>query len=545
MKFLFPEFIYLMLVPAGILFYLISTNKDVVERIFDEKTLQRLRISGDSLGRAGHNTLMFFAFFMMTLALARPVIDQGKERVEGHGIDLVIALDLSQSMRAADFYPNRFLFARQKLEDVLPRMPAGRIGIVGFTSASFIITPLTSDRDTVRFLLKRVSPDSVTVQGTDLSAALKGAARLLQKRPNKTVLLVTDGGDEEDISTLVKIAKENGMRVMVWMMASRQGAPVPVDGNGSVMKRNGEIVISRANVDLARLAESTGGIYVEATLSQEDEKRVGAFLQRLSREGETYEKTVEKRIELFYYPLALALLGLPFAFYSIGTGRGTFALLLLVPLMTFSQKMEAGVLDFMLIDKGEKAYWEGDFKKSTKAFEELVMHTPKSEIWFDLGNSYYRSGRYKMACSAYEKVVTPDMKVEQAKLYNLGNCYVKLGELQKAAELYRKALALGEDADARYNLEMVMKALKEMKRKKSGSNAKSRKKGREKNKRSSSASVSQDGGKRGAKSSKRSDQRKLSLAEEKKWMRLIEKQPMKPKLYPLIPPRKGTEIEPW
>ncbi len=93
MTFLYPEFIYMMLLPAGLLIYLITTNKDVVERVFSAQTLDRLRISGDALGRTGHNTLIFAAFFFMTIALARPVIEQGEERVQSRGVDLVVAFD--------------------------------------------------------------------------------------------------------------------------------------------------------------------------------------------------------------------------------------------------------------------------------------------------------------------------------------------------------------------------------------------------------------------------------------------------------------------
>ena len=546
MKFLFPEFIYMMLIPAAILIYLISTNKDVVERVFDEKTLERLRISGDALGRSGHNTLTFLAFFFMTLALAQPVIEQGEERVKSHGIDLVIAIDLSRSMKATDFYPDRLQFSKQKLREILPSLPAGRIGLIGFTSASFIIAPLTTDRDTLRFLLDRVSSNTVTAEGTDLSSALKGAEKLLEKSSNKAVLLVTDGGEEKDVDSLIEMAKKTGIRVIVWMVASPQGAPIPLDDRGTLQKRAGEIVVSRANRKLRRLAKETGGIYVAATLTQRDEKEIAEFLNDLSNASKTYEKVIEKRIELFYYPLALALLIFPFALYSIGRRKGqVFGFLAWASVLTLSPDIEAGVFDFMLIDKGQKAYHKGDYKESTKAFETLAAHSPKSEVWFDLGNSYYRSGRYKMACDAFAKVVTSDIRIEKAKLYNMANCYVKLGKLEKAAELYRKVLTFGKDEDARYNLDLVMKALREKKKSAEGAKGDKIKEKMKKNRESSAASASEEGSKMPGMNKNRAKTRKLSRAEEKKWMRLIEKQPLKSKLYPLTQPQEGSDVDPW
>jgi len=543
MKFLFPEFIYMMLIPAAVLIYLISTNRDVVERIFDAKTLERLRISGDGLGRAGHNTLMFLSFFFMTLALAQPVIEQGEQHVKTRGVDLVIALDLSDSMKAADFYPNRLEFAKQKLKEVLPKFPAGRIGLVGFTTSAFIIAPLTTDRESLAFLLERVSPDMVTAKGTKLSSAIAGAAKLLEKSSDRLMLLVTDGG-ETALEPLVKQAKEHHLRVIVWMVATSKGAPIPFDSHTMIRKGEGEIVVSRANTKLERLASETEGIYVDASLSQSDEKRIIEFLKNVSADSKTYEKIVHRRIELFYYPLVLALVILPFALYSVGMGRRRAAGFLIVLMISgIHTESEAGVLDFILIEKGEKAYRKGDYKASTDAFEKLAVHTPKSEVWFDLGNSYYRSGRYKMACDAYEKVVTSDRTVEQAKLYNMANCQVKLGTLERAAALYRKVLALGEDPDARYNLELVMKALRE--NPKEGKGSKGEKEKKKEKRHSSAASASNERSQTPGMNRKRTKTRKLSQAEEKKWMRLIARQPLKSKLYPLTQPEEDSDVDPW
>jgi Ca-activated chloride channel family protein len=224
-KFLFPEFIYLMLFPAALLVYLIQTNKDVLERVFSPRTLERLRISGDALGRHGHNTLLFGAFFLMTLALARPVIERGETVVKTAEVATVVALDLSASMRAKDFYPDRLHFAKQKVAELLVKLPPGRIGLLGFSRAAFLVAPPTEDRDALRFLLGSLEPSAVSLRGTDLAAALKGAAKLLER--GGVVLLVTDGGDDKDVEPLIEIARKNRLQVVVWMVATPRGAPLP------------------------------------------------------------------------------------------------------------------------------------------------------------------------------------------------------------------------------------------------------------------------------------------------------------------------------
>ncbi len=545
MRFLYPEFLYLMLIPAALLIYLISTNKDILERVFDAKTLDRLRIDGDSLGRSGHNLLAFAAFLFMTLALAQPVIERGEIRIKSRGGDLVIALDLSRSMQTRDFYPDRLVFAKQKLEEILPRLPAGRIGMIGFTSASFVVAPLTEDRESLLFLLRRLKPETVSAEGTDVAAALKGAEKLLRKSRSKKVLLVSDGGDETDIEALRKEVERSGIELNLWMVATRRGGPVPADETRMVQGADERVVISRANTALRSVAEASGGIYVEATLSQSDEEEILSHLKRGSGSGEEYEKVVHRRIELFYYPLLLALLLLPFALYSVGIRHESrTALVALLPLLVAGERLDAGLLDFTLIEKAEKAYMSGRYDISTKALERLSAVSPGNEVWFDLASSYYKSGRYKKALETYRKIVTSDRRLEMAKLYDMANCYVRLGDLQKGVELYRKVLKMGPDPDAKANLELLSKLLKKREKRRrngvggEGENRKSKKGGSAE--KGSEAKRARPGGQKGGVVS-----RKLSEAEERKWLRLIEREPLKSKLYPLTPPEEGKNVKPW
>jgi Ca-activated chloride channel family protein len=312
-------------------------------------------------------------------------------------------------------------------------------------------------------------------------------------------------------------------------------------------ERPDEIVMSRANVALKRLAEATGGIYVPATLSQSDEKRILKFFEEISSGTASYETVVHHRIELFYYPLALALLILPFALYSPGgRGRGKVLLLLAGFAVAAPAPVKAGLLDFISIDRGMEAYRKGDYKKAADIFEKLAIGTDKAEAWLDLGNSYYRSGRYKRACWAYGNVITTDPYIEWEKLYNLANCHVRLGELERAAALYRKALEIHEDPDARYNLELVLRAMETQKRKKRQKRPSEGQKSdrRDRKGEGEGAPSKEKSGKPGSKAN-RMRNREISPAEEKKWMRLIEKQPLRAKLYPLTPPKEGKDVDPW
>ena len=542
MHFLYPEFIYLMLVPAMLLIYLIATNKDLVERVFDGRVLKRLRIHGDALGRMGHNALAFVAFFFMVLGLAQPVIERAEERVATPGSDLAIALDLSRSMRAKDFYPDRLTFAKTKLLEILPEIPMGRIGLLGFTRAPFVVAPPTEDKEALRFLLERLNDRSVSLQGTDIGAAIRGAVRLLRKSDDKTLLLVTDGGDDGSVEEWIREARKAKMRIVIWMMATEKGAPVPLDGT---LVAKGP-VISRANRSLRHLGAATGGLYVPATLSQVDETSILRFFRQIAQKARRHEKVITHRIQLFYYPLAVALLVLPFALYSFGGRRKVLGATVMLFLCLWVQDARAGMFDFLKIREGYDAYEKGDYNASTDAFEKLAVTSAKPEVWFDLGNSYYRSGRYKMACDAYNRVVTGDLRIERAKLYNLANCYVKLGELERAAKLYRRVLEYGEEPNARYNLLLIEKYLKNRPQKRKSGQQKRKEGDKEKKvQKKESPSRGSEEGKSMSRRSEKSGRRQLSPREERKWMELLEKQPLKAKLYPMEPEKGGDNAHPW
>jgi len=490
MSFLYPEFLYLMLLPAGLLVYLISTNKDTLERIFEPETLKRLRISGDGLGRTGHNVLIFIAFFFMTLALAQPVIKKDKKIVEVNGTDIVIAIDLSSSMQARDFLPNRFIFAKQKIQKILPKLPIEKVAIIGFASVSFLVALPTTDKETLVFLLEHLDHKTVASKGTDLLSAIKESIKLLKKSKSKTLLLVTDGGDGQNLEPIINLLKKESIRPIIWMITAKKEASFP---------------ISKADEKLKRITNECDGLYMEATISQEDEKLIKNYLEKISNLSKMDKKVIDEKNQLFYYPLALALLILLFGIYSIG--RGNQSMLLLFFILFYYQKVDAGIFDFQLIKDANKAYEEGDYKKSVECFKKLSINNNRGEIWFNLGNSYYKSKRYKMALSAYFKVITKDLEIERAKLYNIANCYVKLGELKKATLFYQKALKLKDDKDTKFNLALVLKALQQKKQN-----------------RDKSSNLS-----------KTTSLKKRSKT-KKRLMQLTQNRSLKLKLYPLIPP---------
>jgi Ca-activated chloride channel family protein len=212
--------------------------------------------------------LGFVAAASLALALLGPVRGFTLVPLQQRGVDVILALDTSRSMLAADSEPDRLQRAKKELEALLAKLEGERVGLVAFAGSAWDVAPLTRDLDTVRWFLQRLSPDDNRTGGTNLGEALRFATRRLGETEVGTqlIVLVTDG---EDLGgeglTVAREAAERGAKVHVLGMGTEGGAKIP-DGRGRFLRdENGEDVVTKLeDSTLRQIAESTGGVYMRA-----------------------------------------------------------------------------------------------------------------------------------------------------------------------------------------------------------------------------------------------------------------------------------------
>jgi Ca-activated chloride channel family protein len=270
MQFVNPQFFWALLVPFVVFAFLISTNKDRLSRIFDEKVLKRLSATEESMPLAVRNILMLLALFLMIVAMARPVIIQGDKKVEVQGLTLLSALDISGSMRSTDVYPNRLAFAKKKMQTLFDAMPSDEIGVVAFAYSPFVLAPFTSDKETLKMLVEGVDDSYISMGSTDYDALGEEAKRLLKDKKPKILVLFTDGGDKEAITGFADSMKENGITMYVVLVGTQKGAPVIGEDGKPYMLQDGTIAITQRNDALGELAKENGGAYVVAGTGKKD-----------------------------------------------------------------------------------------------------------------------------------------------------------------------------------------------------------------------------------------------------------------------------------
>lgn len=210
---------------------------------------------------------------LVVLALAGPQYGTRIEEIKAEGVDVMVALDVSNSMLCEDLRPSRMEVSRRALSQLTDKLRGDRLGIVVFAGDAFVQLPLTADRSAAKLFLASIGPNMVPAQGTAIGTAIDLARRGFEAESpgGKAIIVITDGEDhEDDAAGAARQAREEGIVVHTIGMGTPQGGPLPVRQGKQVVgfrkDRQGNTVISQLNEDMLRtIAAEGGGSFVRAT----------------------------------------------------------------------------------------------------------------------------------------------------------------------------------------------------------------------------------------------------------------------------------------
>ncbi|MBQ9254942.1 MAG: VWA domain-containing protein [Bacteroidales bacterium] len=266
---------FLLLIPIGIILFIILQNrkKKNLNSAIDFK-LQNEVVPLLSFGKQRLKFILIcLGLSFIILAAANPKVASSMDKQEKKGVDVVICLDISNSMLAQDLSPNRLERAKLAINQLISQMQDDRIGIVLFAGSSYTFLPLTSDYATAKMFTEIIDTKLIDYQGTDIQQALQTAGVSFGKEKNdrsKTIILISDGEDNQpEAENIVKDIVKEGITINCIGIGSPQGTNIPiVDRNGNTdLKRDnaGNIVITKLNEPaLKKIASEGKGIYVHA-----------------------------------------------------------------------------------------------------------------------------------------------------------------------------------------------------------------------------------------------------------------------------------------
>ncbi len=266
------------------------------------------------------NTLFFFAF-----TLAQPIFGEGKVTTTGRNAEILIALDISNSMNVRDINPteSRLSIAKRSLIQLINSLRGEKIGICVFAGNAYVQLPLTGDYDAAKMYVNEIETDMVSEQGTNIGEALLNSARMYSKAKNsKLLLLVTDGENHEGgIDESVQILNENKVQLAILGLGTKQGGYVPNDPYkpefGYKILENGKKVVSKLNPKmLAEIAQKANGFAITSASSFPDLENIVNQIRNL-KTGESEVSDVEVKQNWYQIPLFFGILSL-LLYFGIG-----------------------------------------------------------------------------------------------------------------------------------------------------------------------------------------------------------------------------------
>ncbi len=292
MRFANPEYLYLLLVlPVIVLLFVYSNyrRRKNLKSYGDPRLLKALIPSTSVLRNRITFWLTFFALAFLVIVLARPQFGAKKETVTTRGVEVVVALDISNSMLADDIYPNRLEKAKRLVSRIINGTGDNKVALIVFAGDAFVQLPITDDFISAKMFLESITPALIARQGTDIGTAINLATKSFtpNDKIGKAIIIITDGENHEGgAEEAAKLASEKGINVYVLGVGTEKGGRIPVEGkNGYIRDKEGFVVVSKLNEEMAnRIAQAGKGTYVRVDNTNNAQTIIANELEKLQQD---------------------------------------------------------------------------------------------------------------------------------------------------------------------------------------------------------------------------------------------------------------------
>jgi Ca-activated chloride channel family protein len=436
-----------------------------------EETLRRLIPPEAAARRWAKAWLRLAGLALLFIALAGP--QWGVERVSTQSVarNVILAVDVSASMAAEDVKPNRLEKAKTELALLLDGLKGERVGILAFAGRAEMLCPITHDIEAAKQVLRALEVGAVPEPGTAVGSALREATAQLARYPGgRAVVLLTDGEDHRtDPLGAAEEAAKAGIRVLAVGIGSPEGVPLPLrdpgtnEVTGYKKDLSGGTVISRLGEKaLAAVAARTGGAYYRATPGEEESSEILKAVAGLAA-AEGLASSSNRYKNRFAYPLAAALvLLLAELLLPALPARGQRPLAAAGLLILLTSAAQAAGSESAL-RRGNRLYQKEDYHGALESYLKAAKPGDPRPV-FNAGDTLYRLEDYGAAAESFQALTSSaaPRDVRAAAGYNLGNSLMRQDKAAEAVDALRAAVTLDpSDAEARHNLALALKALRQ------------------------------------------------------------------------------------
>ena len=442
-----PTYLYLLLLlPFLAVFYLYSNyrRRKNIRRFGDPVLLAQLMPDVSKYRPDIKFWIIFVVIGLFSVLLARPQFGSKQETVKRKGVEVIIALDISNSMLAQDVQPSRLEKAKRLISRLVDELDNDKIGMIVFAGDAFTQLPITSDYISAKMFLESISPSLISKQGTAIGEAINLAVRSFtpQEGVGRAIVVITDGENHEGGAVeAAKVAAEKGIQVSVLGVGMPDGAPIPIEGTNDYRRdREGNVIVTRLNEAMCQeIAKEGKGIYVRVDNTNSAQKAINQEVNKMAKSD------VESKVYTEFNEQFQAIL---------------FTIFLLSVASVSAQKAER---DY--IRKGNRLFNDSVFVDAEVNYRKALEVNPKSTVsMYNLGNTLSQQQKFQDAMEQY--VAAGKIEKDKMKLahiyHNMGVLFQAGKDYAKAVEAYKMSLRNNPaDDETRYNLALAQKMLKD------------------------------------------------------------------------------------
>lgn len=489
MRFANPHLLWLlMLVPLLAVFHwwALRRRQQLMILFVRARLLPGLTSGLSPARRKARTACLLGAVACLALAAARPQWGFAREEINQSGVDIVVALDISKSMLAADIAPDRLRRAKLAALDLVREARLDRLGLVAFAGSAFLLCPLTIDDVAFRQSLENLEVNSISEGGTDLAAAIETALTAFKQEDTHKALVILSDGEDHSSGALAAARKAAaaGLRIYTVGVGTPEGellhVPQPDGTMDYARDEQGNVIKSRLNESLLQgiASEAAGGFYLPL--------RGASTMETLYREGparlpksERQEKYIRQYFERYQWPLTAAILLLlieillPERARTPVPGHPRAAIVGALMLATILGVSSTGASPSGAL----REYQAGRYDSAFQEYQRLLKKRPDdSLLHFNSGAAAYQGRDFEQAANDFEQALSaPDLSLQQKAYYNRGNTLFRLGEKntdpQQRSEMWNRSLKDFEsslklnpqDTNALHNQAFVKRMLEELK----------------------------------------------------------------------------------
>ena len=495
-RFAHPTYLYLLLlIPVLVAIYIVirwRMNKQL--RKFGDVALMAHLMPDVSRLRVHFKfALMMTALALVIFIMARPQYGTRSEEVKRSGIEVMIACDVSYSMLCEDVNPSRLDKSKMMVSKLIEQFDRDKVGLVAFAGSAITLLPMTADYVSAKMFLDQLTPETATIQGTNMAEAIQRSIISFSEKKNvgKALILITDAEDHEDGAIeMAKEAKKAGVQIFVLSVGTDRGGPIPM-GDGSYKKDlSGNVVTTKLNERVGKeIAKAGNGLYIHVDQSNQAQSILDAEISKMQKED--ISMSMYSEYDEQFVAVAILLLLVLIAECVVMERKSPF--LRRLSLFTRTPK-SASIIVFLLcftfvnntvsaqinsrdyIRRGNRSFRAEQYDKAETDYLKSLEVQPSFEAFYNIGLSYLLQGKDSTAVARMLEAdsLGTDNQLKRAMNYhNLGNVWYAQGSyllksnqdatsaFQNAVNLYKSSLRCNPNDDqTRYNLAKAQYQLK-------------------------------------------------------------------------------------